>query len=106
MVQKNFRGLRPRTPALCIGMTDYFQLASPLLTRDGILTPVMNGEWVSPIVVVPKTDGRVKICEDNKVSVNLVLDVDQYSLPSIEDIFATLSVGVYFSKLDLSYAYQ
>ena len=57
-------------------------------------------------MVVPKTDGRVRICGDYKVSVNLVLDVDQYPLPNIEDIFATLSGGVYFSKLDLSNAYQ
>ena len=53
-----------------------------------------------------KTDGRVRICEDYKVSVNSVLDVDQYPLPNIDDIFTTLSGGVYFSKLDLSNAYQ
>ena len=76
------------------------------LTKDGIMTPVMHSEWASPIVVVPKTDGRVRICGDYKVSVNPMLDVDQYPLPNIEDIFATLSGGVYFSKLDLSNAYQ
>ena len=76
------------------------------LTKDGIMTPVMHSEWASPIVVVQKTDGRVRICGDYKVSVNPVLDVDQYPLPNIEDIFATLSGGVYFSKLDLSNAYQ
>ena len=76
------------------------------LTKDGIMAPVMHSEWASPIVVVPKTDGRVRICGDYKVSVNPVLDVDQYPLPNIEDIFATLSGGAYFSKLDLSNAYQ
>ncbi len=76
------------------------------LTKDDIMTPVMHSEWASLIVVVPKTDGRVRICGDYKVSVKPVLDVDQYPLPNIEDIFATLSGGVYFSKLDLSNAYQ
>eukprot|EP00795_Rhopilema_esculentum_P017020 gene17020-8525_t len=76
------------------------------LTKDGIMAPVMHSDWASPIVVVQKIDGRVRICGDYKVSVNPVLDVDQYPLPNIEDIFATLSGGVYFSKLDLSNAYQ
>ena len=56
------------------------------LTKDGIMTPVMHSEWASPIVVVPKTDGRVRICGDYKVSVNPVLDADQYPLSNIEDI--------------------
>eukprot|EP00795_Rhopilema_esculentum_P009037 gene9037-16680_t len=76
------------------------------LTKDGIMAPVMHSDWASPIVVVQKTDGRGRICGDYKVSVNPVLDVDQYPLPNIEDIFATLSGGVYFSKLDFSNAYQ
>ena len=53
------------------------------LTKDGIMTPMMHSEWASPIVVVPKTDGRVRICVDYKVSVNPVLDVDQYPFPNI-----------------------
>ena len=76
------------------------------LTKDSSMTPVMHSEWASPIVVVQKTDGRVRSCGEYKVSVNQVLDVDQYPLQNIEDIRATLSRGVYFSTLDLSNAYQ
>ena len=47
------------------------------LTKDGIMTPVRHSEWSSTIVVVQKTDGRVRICGDYKVSVNPVLDVYQ-----------------------------
>ena len=37
---------------------------------------------------------------------NPVLYVDQYPLPKPEDLFATLSGGKYFAKLDLSHTYN
>ena len=39
------------------------------------------------------------------MTVNQVLDVEQYPLPKPEDLFATLAGGKLFSKLDLSQAY-
>ena len=62
--------------------------------------------WATPIVTVPKPDGSVRICGDYKVTINPVLDVDSYPLPTPEDLFATLAGGQKFSKLDLSQAYQ
>jgi hypothetical protein len=59
-------------------------------------------DWASPIVL--KKDGSVRIC-DFKVTVNQVLQVDQYTLPRIEDIFATLGGGRKFTKLDIRQAY-
>ena len=63
-------------------------------------------EWATPIVAMPKTDGGVRICSDYKVTINPVLEVDRYPLPTPEDLFATVSGAKYFSKLDLSHAYQ
>ena len=76
------------------------------LERDGVLEKVDFSEWAAPIVAVPKKDGRVRICGDYKVTVNPVLDVEQYPLPRSEDLFATLAGGTQFSKLDLTHAYQ
>ena len=75
------------------------------LEASGILEPVSHSEWAAPIVVVPKKDGKYRICGDYKVTVNQALDVEQYPLPKPEDLFATLSGGAKFSKLDLSQAY-
>ena len=63
-------------------------------------------EWATPIVPVLKRDGNsVRICGDYKVTVNQEIVVDQYPLPRIEDIFANLSGGKHFTKIDLRNAY-
>lgn len=41
-----------------------------------------------------------------KVTVNKRAKLDHYPIPRIEDLFASLSGGKEFSKLDLSHAYQ
>ena len=76
------------------------------LLRVGVLETVEHSDWAAPIVVVPKKDGRVRICGDYKITVNPVLDIDQYPLPCAEDLFATLAGGKCFSTLDLSHAYN
>ena len=76
------------------------------LEQEGVLEKVTHSEWGSPIVVVPKKTGGVKICGDYKVTLNQVLDVDQHPLPKPSDLFATLAGGKVFSKLDLTQAYH
>lgn len=71
----------------------------------GALTPISWSEWASPIVVVPKSDGSVRICGDFRVTVIPSLKVDQYPLPRVEDILATLEDSTIFSKIDLQSAY-
>ncbi|XP_062606687.1 uncharacterized protein K02A2.6-like [Saccostrea cucullata] len=75
------------------------------LVRDGIITKVDYSEWATPIVPVIKSDKNVRICGDFKVTLNPVLEIDQYPLPRIEDIFAALAGGKRFTKLDLRHAY-
>ncbi|XP_039618275.1 uncharacterized protein K02A2.6-like [Polypterus senegalus] len=75
------------------------------LEREGILTKVEWYEWATPIVPVVKGDGTVRICGDFKVTVNPVLKTEQYPLPRIDKIFASLGRGEKFSKIDLAQAY-
>ncbi|XP_041822728.1 uncharacterized protein K02A2.6-like [Chelmon rostratus] len=72
----------------------------------GVYTPVEYSEWATPIVSIPKTNGEVRICGDYKVTVNPWLEVDKYPLPKTQDLFAKLAGGKYFTKLDLTQAYQ
>jgi hypothetical protein len=75
------------------------------LEKQNILTPVQVSDWASPVVPVLKKDGMVRICGDFKVTLNSCLQVDQYPMPKIDDIFANLAGGQKFSKIDLRQAY-
>ena len=76
------------------------------LEASGVIEKVSHSNWAAPIVIVPKKNGKFRICGDYKVTVNQVLDVDQYPLPTPEQLFATLAGGKKFTTLDLSQAYQ
>ena len=75
------------------------------LKEQDVITPVPFSEWATPIVPVVKSDGNVRVCGDYKLTANKVSNTEMYPLPKIEEIFASLSGGQTFSKLDLSHAY-
>ncbi|XP_038064022.1 uncharacterized protein K02A2.6-like [Patiria miniata] len=75
------------------------------LERQGIISSVESSDWATPIVPVPKPNGGVRICGDFKVTVNPNLNMERYPLPRVEDVFANLSGGQRYSKLDLRQAY-
>ncbi|CAH8663037.1 unnamed protein product [Dicrocoelium dendriticum] len=75
------------------------------LERTGVITPVKYSSWAVPIVAVRKPNGKVRVCAEFLIGLNATLDDHQYSLPIPEDIFAELSGGKCFAKLDLTDAY-
>ena len=75
------------------------------MVQDKVIEPVQLSEWAAPIVSVVKPNGSVRICGDYKVTVNKYAKTEEYPLPHIEDLFAALSGGQEFMKLDLANAY-
>ena len=63
-------------------------------------------DWAAPIVPVIKEEGNVRIRGDHKVTIKKVAKIDKYPTPRMDDLFALLSGGKKFSKMDLSHAYQ
>ena len=76
------------------------------LQSAGIIEPIVFSEWAAPILAVPKQDGSIHICGDYKVTLSPSLQIDQYPLPKPVELFASVSGGKKFTKLDLSQAYQ
>ena len=61
-------------------------------------------DWCSPMVVVRKSDGKLRICVDLK-RLNTATQRERYMLPTIDDILHTLDDAQVFSKLDASSGY-
>ena len=76
------------------------------LERAGIMEKVTHSKWVAPVVPIPKGDGKIRLCGDYKVSINPMLELDQYPLLKPNELFATLASGKQFTKIDLTHAYQ
>jgi len=71
------------------------------LENDGIISPVTEPtSWVSALLVVAKSDGRIRISIDAKPSINKALKRAQYRLPTIDDILPQLAGAKVFSTLD------
>ncbi|KII72609.1 Retrovirus-related Pol polyprotein from transposon 17.6 [Thelohanellus kitauei] len=70
-----------------------------------VLETVETSEWASPIVVVPKANGQIRICGDFRVGLNSQLHVERYPIPSMHELLIKLKEMNIFSRLDYSDAY-
>lgn len=75
------------------------------LQRLGIIHPVDYSNWAAPIVVVRKSNGKIRICGDYSTGLNDSLESHRFPLPLPEEIFNKISNGKMFSHIDLSDAF-
>ncbi|PFX17108.1 Vacuolar protein sorting-associated protein 26B-B [Stylophora pistillata] len=57
-------------------------------------------QWVSPVVVVPKPNGEVRLCVDMRQA-NCVVERERYLIPTIDEVLQDMNNSKVFSKLDL-----
>ena len=69
------------------------------MVRAGIVVP-SSSEWSSPIVIVKKKDGGIRICVDYR-ALNDVTVKDSFPLPRIADLLQSLHGAQLFSSMDL-----
>ena len=60
---------------------------------------ISDSKWVSPLVIVPKKNGKWRICLEFR-ELNKDTYRDYFPLPFIDQVLDTLSGKMYFSFLD------
>ncbi|XP_058817207.1 uncharacterized protein K02A2.6-like [Topomyia yanbarensis] len=76
------------------------------LLRTGIIEKVDGpSPWVSPLVVVTKDDGELRLCVDMRRA-NTAIKREYHVIPTLDDLLARLSGARWFSRLDIKDAYH
>jgi hypothetical protein len=69
------------------------------LLEIGFIYPVPYSEWVSPIVIVPKKNGKIRICQDFR-KLNNATKKDYFPLPFTDTILDAVAGQECYSFLD------
>ncbi|XP_021351252.1 uncharacterized protein K02A2.6-like [Mizuhopecten yessoensis] len=61
--------------------------------------------WVSPVVIIPKSNGDIRLCVDMRRANEAVIR-ERYPIPTVDEILQDLNQSKVFSKLDIRWAYH
>lgn len=76
------------------------------LVAKGVLEPVSDSEWASPLVLVKRANGgQIRICGDFR-RLNSITTPSVQVIPRIDTCLQRLAGAVYFTSLDLKSAYH
>ena len=87
---------------------DEVQVEIDKMRKSGVIRPCeQNKNWNTPLGVVPKSDGSLRIVMNYKITLNPILvDEDSFSIPHIETETVLVGGGnLYFSSLDVRSGY-
>ena len=83
------------------GLMDKMEQKLEELVECDITEPVEGPTpWVSPVLVVPKPSGDIRLCVDMRKA-NEAIVRERHPIPTVDDIFYQLNESKVFSKLDL-----
>ncbi|XP_076032979.1 uncharacterized protein LOC143020443 [Oratosquilla oratoria] len=98
------RPIRQRPYRLNAFKKEYVREEVQRLQEVGIVEP-SSSPWASPVVLVPKPDGSMRLCIDYR-KLNAVTEPDSYPLPRIDDVIDEVGRAQWVTKLDLLQGYS
>ena len=69
------------------------------LLRVGFIRPVKQATWLSPIVVVPKKNSKIRVCVDYR-KINAATVTDVFPLPFTDGVLDTVARHKVYNFLD------
>jgi hypothetical protein len=75
------------------------------LEKAGIITPCERTDWGPQLFPVKKQDESMRLCGDDKVTLNKYLMPHRFVIPRVEDVFRKLQGGKQFFCIDVKEAY-
>uniref|UniRef100_A0A0K0FWA4 Peptidase A2 domain-containing protein n=1 Tax=Strongyloides venezuelensis TaxID=75913 RepID=A0A0K0FWA4_STRVS len=75
------------------------------LTRLGVWSKIETSEWISPMSVALKSNGKVSLCANFKPTNNKSIENGMYQIPISNEIFSKLVGCRIFSSVDMSDAF-
>ncbi|KAK6761919.1 hypothetical protein RB195_022856 [Necator americanus] len=75
------------------------------LVAEQVISPVEHSEWATPMVVVKKKSGQIRLCGDFSTGLNDALQLHQHPLPTAKDVFTKLNGGRLVTQIDFAEAY-
>ena len=67
--------------------------------KAGFLTVIAYSDWVTNIILVPKKDGKVRMCVDYR-DLNQASPMDNFPLPHIDTMVDNTATNRFFSFMD------
>ena len=61
--------------------------------------------WVSPVIVVPKPNGDIRLCVDMRVA-NKAINRERHPIPTVDEILYQMNGGEVFTKLDMNQGFH
>ncbi|RCN37073.1 reverse transcriptase [Ancylostoma caninum] len=95
--------IKQKTRPVPMGARKEFKGIIKDLVERGIVEKSQS-EWASPVVLVRKKDGTLRLCIDYR-ALNKVIKQDSYPLPTIDTVLQSLGGKRVFSTLDLAAGY-
>ena len=80
-------------------LKDIFKEELQKLLDVGFIYPISDSAWVSPLVQVPKKNGKWRICFDYQ-ELKKATKKDHFPLPFIDQVLDGLAGNFFFSFLD------